>query len=288
MNPKPYVSILRPLNCVMTGVGILIGSLVAGGMDVFVLENFLSVLLAMGGGFLAAGGGNTLNDYVDFEGDRINHPTRPLPSGEIRRESARSYSGALFLSAFLLSVLVSPFCILIAGMNISLMILYELHLKRKGFIGNLAISWLTGSVFLFGGAALYEDPILQAPGSSEILATLVLSFLAFLSSAGREIIKDIEDLEGDRDRDTLPMKIGTTKAAFLGRLFIIIAVLLSPLPYVPFGLFGWLYLILVVPADGLFLLAVANVLKNPTRSQELAKLAMFVALLSFFVGGVVG
>ena len=288
MKWKPYLSILRPLNCVMTGIGILIGSIVAGGMEVFEPGNGLSVLLAMGVGFLAAGGGNTLNDFVDFEGDKINHPGRPLPSGDIQREAARSYAGMLFLSAFLLSFLVSHFCILIAGLNIGLMILYELRLKQKGFVGNLTISWLTGSVFLFGGAALYTGSVPRALDSPEILATLVLSLLAFLSSAGREIIKDIEDLVGDKDRMTLPMKIGRKRAAMLGALFIIIAVLLSPLPYYPFELFSWLYLLFVIPADALFFLAIASIQKNPSRSQKIAKVAMFVALLSFFVGGVVG
>ena len=288
MNWKSYLSILRPFNCAMTGIGILIGSIVAGGIGVFEVGNGLSVLLAMGVGFLAAGGGNALNDFVDFEGDKINHPERPLPSGIIQRENARIYAGLLFLSAFLLSFTVSHFCILIAGLNIGLMVLYELRLKQKGFVGNLAISWLTGSVFLFGGAALYTEPIPHALGSSEILATLVLSLLAFLSSAGREIIKDIEDIEGDKDRMTLPMKVGKERATMLGALFIFSAVLLSPLPYYAFKLFSWLYLLFVFPADVLFVIAIINIQKNPGRSQKMAKLAMLIALLSFFVGGVAG
>ena len=269
----------------MTGVGIAIGSIVAGGSDVAEPQNLVSVLLAALVGFLAAGGGNTLNDYVDALGDKINHPLRPIPSGSISRESAKFYSGVLFLSAFLVSFLVSPFCVLIAGINIGLMILYELKLKQKGFVGNLCISWLTGSVFLFGGAALYTDSIQEAHQSSAVLATLVLSLLAFLSSAGREIIKDIEDMEGDKDRLTLPMKLGKEKAATLARVFILMAVLLSPLPYEPFQLFTWVYLLVVIPADILFLMVMSSILSDPTSSQKMAKKAMFVALLAFFIGG---
>ncbi len=284
---KAYLDIIRPLNCVMTGVGILIGSLVAGGLDIFTPDDLPGVFLAMLVGFLAAGGGNTLNDYVDADGDRINHPERPVPAGLIKRETAKSYSTLLFLSAFLVSFAVSPFCVLIASLNIGLMILYELKLKQRGFVGNLTISWLTGSVFLFGGAALYTDAIQDALGSDAILATLVLSFLAFLSSAGREIIKDIEDMEGDFDRKTLPMKIGKNKAALLAGLFILVAVCFSPLPYL-FHLFSWYYLVIVVPADGAFLYAGSIILKDPTNSQKLTKKAMFLALLSFFVGGILG
>lgn len=286
MKWKEYLTLLRPLNCFMTSIGILIGGIVAGGLNIFSLEKLFLVLLAMSVGFLATGGGNSLNDYVDFEIDKVNHPERPLPSGRLKRDSARVYSLFLFISAFFISFLISSFCVLLAALNISLMILYELSLKKKGFSGNLTISWLTGSVFLFGGAALYQDSLLNILGSSEILATLVLSLLAFLSSAGREIIKDMEDIEGDKDRDTLPKKIGKKKSSFLAGGFILTAVLLSPLPYMPFALFSWLYLVLVIPADILFFISVSTILKNPTFSQKMAKLAMLTALFSFFVGGI--
>jgi geranylgeranylglycerol-phosphate geranylgeranyltransferase len=159
-------------------------------------------------------------------------------------------------------------------------------LKQKGFVGNLTISYLTGSVFIFGGSATLEnDGLIEMVTSSEFGVTLILAFLAFLSAVGREIIKDIQDMEGDTDRFTLPMRIGKQRAGLLAGGAIIIAVALSWLPYY-FDILGIVYLGLVLPADALFVYTAAAGTRDPARAQKMAKFAMLLALIAFMVGAV--
>ena len=61
----------------------------------------------------------------------------------------------------------------------------------------------------------------------------VLFLLAALAITAREIVKDIEDIEGDKveGADTLPIRVGAKKAGYLAVFIGLLAVLLSPLPY---------------------------------------------------------
>ena len=53
-------------------------------------------------------------------------------------------------------------------------------------IGNITVAFLTGLVFIFGGVVV-ENPS----------AAIVPAVFAFLINLIREIVKDIEDVEGD-------------------------------------------------------------------------------------------
>ncbi|MFQ6071155.1 MAG: UbiA family prenyltransferase [Methanosarcinales archaeon] len=139
---------------------------------------------------------------------------------------------------------------------------------------------LVGSTFLFGGAVF---------GIEGIKVISVLFMLSMLATISREIIKDIEDLIGDRDLGaiTLPVLYGNKKSAIIASIFGFIAVILSPLPYVQ-NLFEIKYLFIVAVADICFCLAIAQLLikKSPKKSSFFLKLAMFIALIAFVIGSV--
>lgn len=282
-----YITLLRPLNAVMAGVGVFVGGIVAVGTDITGQEVFLRVILAYLAAFFATGAGNALNDIVDAETDRVNHPERPIPSGKLTRSQVMRVVVMGYGLTFLLAFFVNSLNFIIAFINISLMVGYELRLKKMGFLGNLTISYLTGSVFLFGGSATLENgPLADMVTSGEFGVTVILAFLAFLASVGREIIKDIQDMEGDTDRLTLPMRIGRKRAGMLAGSMIMVAVGLSWLPY-HLDILGRVYLGIVVIADALFVYAVVNAVGSPGLSQKLAKYAMLVALIAFLTGAVV-
>jgi len=282
----PYLEITRPFNCIMAGVGVFIGALAGSGWNVFEIDIFPYVLLAYGAAAFATAAGNIMNDIVDRETDRVNHPERPIPSGRMRREEAVRLVVVFYSITVVLGFFINLLNVLIVAVNVSLMVGYELSLKKKGFIGNLAISWLTGSTFLFGGAAAVgRESFMDAVGSEAVAVTAVLAFLAFLASLGREIIKDIEDMEGDADRITLPKRIGRKRAGLAAAASIFIAVVLSVLPWQPLDIFSFVYMVLVIPADGMFLYAASLISKDPRKSQRLAKVAMFMALIAFLAGG---
>ena len=282
-----YISLLRPLNAVMAGVGVIVGGVVAVGMDITGQDVLLRVILAYLAAFFATGAGNALNDIVDAETDRVNHPERPIPSGKLTPAQVKRVVYLGYGVTFLLSAFVNYLIFIIAFINISLMVGYEIRLKKMGFVGNLTISSLTGSVFIFGGAATLEkEALTDMILSSEFRVTLILAFLAFLSSVGREIIKDIQDMEGDTDRSTLPMKVGKQRAGLLAAAMISIAVALSWLPYY-FDILGGTYLAIVLPADVLFMYAALTGVSNPAQAQRLAKYAMLSALMAFMIGAIV-
>ncbi|MFQ6107843.1 MAG: UbiA family prenyltransferase [Thermoplasmata archaeon] len=277
MSSKVYVTIIRPANCLIASAAVVIAGLVAVGYSVLELGRLIDLLLASLVVFLFVGAGNTLNDYFDYEVDRINHPERPIPSGLIARRNAMTYAIILFLPTFVLALLVGVESFLVVLISGAVMASYERRLKRRGFLGNLQISWLVALLFLFGGLAVYE-------GDAKILARVAaLSVMAFLATLGREITKDIEDVRGDRNRTTLPMSVGVRNSAYIAQLFYAAAVVVSLIVF-HLGVLGRFYLWSVLVADAVFLVSAVSVFRNPTMSSRLSKVAMVLALLAFLLG----
>ena len=167
---------------------------------------------------MLVGGGNALNDYNDRESDKENHPNRPIPSGYISAEAALNYSqlllgGGLVILIFTLDNKM-PFVIALMGMLT--LVAYESGLKAAGITGNIAVGFMSGAVFLYAGMAVNN------PGP-----TIWMFGLAFLATISREIIKDIQDLEGDSDRRTLPSRIGIDYSLNIAILILLIAIGLS-------------------------------------------------------------
>ena len=66
MNYQPYLTIIRPFNCIMAAVATLIGFSVALGGFAFTIP----LMLAMVSAFLICGAGQAINDYFDREIDK--------------------------------------------------------------------------------------------------------------------------------------------------------------------------------------------------------------------------
>ncbi len=273
-----FLELIRYRNCAMAGLAGVIGAAIAysaaPGEVIWVPLIFAAV-------FLITGAGNAINDYFDAGIDAVNRPFRPIPSGRVRKEPVFIFSIALFTAGIIISYFIGssfiPF--FIAVFNSFLLYFYAFSLKRKVFVGNLSVSYLSGSTFLFGGAAY---------GIEGIRFTLVLFSLSMLATLAREIVKSIEDMEGDRKDGaiTLPLRIGEKPAAYAACALGLMAVLLSPLPYF-MELFNEYYLFVVGIADVFFLYAMALVLKkNPSASSRYFKVAMFFALLAFIAGSI--
>ena len=266
----------RPLNCAMAAVGVGIGGIVAVGSQAWGSLALPLVLAGAAAAFFTAGG-NALNDLYDRETDRVNHPKRPLPSGQLRLETAKAFIVAAFFAAAAVASFISVFALAVVAINAALMFAYEAALKARGASGNLVISYLVGSLFFFAGVSVYTsswDPLIR---------TGILAALAFVTTLGREITKDIEDLRGDVDRRTLPRRIGASRAGTLAAIALVVGVGLSFLPLY-YGVLLLGYAVLVVPADGMFIYAALHSAANPARSQRVTKYGMVVALAAFLAG----
>ncbi|MDD3398203.1 MAG: geranylgeranylglycerol-phosphate geranylgeranyltransferase [Candidatus Methanomethylophilaceae archaeon] len=266
-----FLQLFRLGNCVMGIVGLLVAAFIASGTNM--PDSWFQLLVASisVAGFIAAG--NALNDYVDREVDRLAHPDRPLPSGRMEPRTALYVASGLFVSSLAISLLLDPISIAIFVIATVMMLAYELKLKASGLAGNATIALLTGGLFLLGGAVV---------GSVE--NTLAVAGMAMLVSLGREITKDIEDMEGDQGRNTLPMRIGKKNAGIIAAVFFISGPILSLQPAID-GIFGVAYLPLVLVADAIFLYDSWLLFQDPRRAQKLAKLGMLVALVAFIAGG---
>ena len=269
-----FLELIRYKNCVMAGLAAVIGGGIAYNAapgDILLLPLvFITV-------FFITGAGNAINDYFDAGIDAVNRPDRPIPSGRLRKGYVYKFSIFLFAGGVIASYFIGSIPFFIALFNSFLLYLYAFSLKRKVFVGNLSVSYLTGSTFLFGGAAY---------GFKGIEATSVLFFLSMLATLAREIVKAIEDMEGDSKDGavTLPIRIGERPSAYIASGVGILAVLLSPVPFIT-GLFNTSYLLVVGIADIIFLYAVLLILKNnPSASSKYFKVAMFFALVAFIAG----
>lgn len=265
-----YLQLFRTGNAVMGIVGVLVACFMAAGLDI--ADAGANLLISAVVVFMFICGGNALNDYIDHEIDRTAHPERPIPSGRMERKTALHAGLLMFIGSVAVSLLTfDPVCIGIVVIACLQMAAYELFLKQRGFVGNLTIAVLTGMMFLLGAAVVghWSD-------------NLIVALMATLVSIGREIAKDIEDMDSDEGRITLPMRIGTRNAAILACVFFILGPLLSIQPMVA-GTYGILYLTVVI-ADAMFVMCAGYVFRDPHKAQKLAKKAMVVALVSFIIG----
>ncbi|WP_297499944.1 geranylgeranylglycerol-phosphate geranylgeranyltransferase [Thermococcus sp.] len=276
MEAKAFIEITRPHNCILAGVVGLLGSIVAVGHFPSAIKDILVFLVVT----LGCAGGNTINDYFDYEIDRINRPERPLPRGAMRRRTAFWYAMLLFTTGLTLAVFVNLYAFILAVLAYVTMFFYAWKLKPMPFIGNLTVASLTGATPLYGAVA-----------AGNIGLAGYLALCAFLVNVAREVIKDVEDVEGDlaKGARTLPIVWGRKKASYVGSSFAIATIFASFLP-IKAGV-GLSYLAMV-PVDAIILYSAFLVLRSQDRetahrAQKLLKVSIFLAVMAFLFASVV-
>ncbi|WP_010867154.1 geranylgeranylglycerol-phosphate geranylgeranyltransferase [Pyrococcus abyssi] len=271
MEVKAFIEIMRPHNCILAGVVGILGSLVAYE-GIPSIEKLGLVFLVV---YLGCSAGNTINDYFDVEIDRVNRPNRPIPRGAIPRKVALYYALLQYMLGLALARFLGVEALLFALGAYALTFIYAWKLKPLPFIGNVAVALLTAAT-----------PIYGALGVGRVGLAGYLAICAFLVNVSREIMKDIEDIEGDMKMGakTLPIIIGKRRAAMISSIFGVLTVITSFLPVkVGIGL-GYAPIILV---DAMILKASIDVVKNPesaSKGQKTLKIATFIAVISFLLG----
>ncbi len=277
---NPYIEILRPGNALMGAIAIILVAIIDKTISI-------PIILAMIAVFFETAAGNVINDYFDYKIDLINKPERPIPSGRISPKNGRNYGYLLFLlgtiCGFLISYLTNnwiPFAIVLIADIV--LYLYAYKLKSTPLIGNLTVGFMTGFGFVFGGFTLNNPDI--------ILTSIYLGFFAFVMTTAREIVKDIEDIEGDKieGAKTLPILIGEKIPAMLAVCLIIIDSALCPLLYY-YNIFGILYLVVIAIAVLLFLYSAFLIFKSQDREtakkvSKYLKIGMLIAFVAFVFG----
>ena len=288
--PIGSLIIMRPINCVMGSLTVIIGILnTRTGIPINIL--LINLVLGIITYYFIAGSGMIINDIYDIEIDKINRPDRPIPSGAVSLKQAK----ILFILTFGIGVMISIIHYLIfdlSGLNVILAVffgligwLYAAWGKKQGFIGNIIVG-ISFSIGLIYGAVL---------NTLIIPAYIYYFFLtAFFLLLSREIVKGCEDIEGDKEEGvkTLAIKLGTKKAIRFSLLFEVLAIIffilplfteiINPLLFLIFLIFG---LIVVVTA---IVLSLSKNLgqENFKKISLLLKLGALLGLIAFIFASI--
>lgn len=273
-----YVELARPLNGIIAFISAWLGGMFASAGG---LENLADIRLWLVSvsALVLLSAGNAINDYCDYDIDCINRVSRPLPSGRIRKRDALIFALCLIALGIGLGACINVYALGIAMLVSTAVVTYAFWLKRAPFIGNLVVSGLTGLTFIAGGVAI-----------ESVEGTLVPAVFAFLFTLPREIVKDLEDTEGDLKNGVRTLAILNPQLAvnltlgFLGAV-----ILFSPMPYL-FGWYSGLYLVAVVFGVDLVILYLGIRLwrdaskANCTFIQRWMKWDIFVGLGAIYLG----
>jgi len=227
--------------------------------------------------FAICASGSVINDFFDRSIDSINKPKRPLASGKVTPQESLWLYLALVSVGLVAAFFVSINFFWLAAINAYLLYVYSWKIK-KNWMGNLLDTYLAISVFL--------APVLISGGFLDILSSplIYLAPIPFFVNYGREILKAVEDIKGDKKAKarTLPVILGEKRAILFGKLMVFVGALCLFIPYYfrVFGASGEYYFMfaLAVFASSIFILGMRNI----TKVQKLVKVLMFLVLFAFF------
>lgn len=310
---KPYLQLLRIGN--LTFVAILLYVMEKWvATPLLQLEQFgelmpwwiLTLLIVSVVGIAA--GGYVINDYFDVKIDRINRPDNLVVTRIISRDAAMNLFYGLTAVGVIAGTVVAwwahSWTLLFTYVVIpGLLWFYSASYKRMFLIGNLVVAFASAIVPLLVAIAnadylhhLYQNALAYSPIIGELYVwTGGFAIFAFLLTLVREIVKDIEDIEGDREMEcrTLPIVWGDKVAKIIATILLVVIatlivyILFAVLPfshewkslptrYVVFGL--------IVPIlCSIVLLWAANSRTEYHRVQTIIKFAMFMGMLFSYV-----
>jgi 4-hydroxybenzoate polyprenyltransferase len=256
------------------------------------------ILLVLSAAFYTAAG-YVINDYFDTQTDYLNRPERVIVGKEVARRQAMILHFALNIVAAALGIYISFYigipalaviCLLIPG----ILWFYSTTYKRQLIIGNLIVAILTALVPL---AVFLSEMPLQIRMHGEIMlanhafVNMVFywiggfAFFAFILTLIREIVKDIEDFEGDAafGRNSLPVVIGIPSTKIILYALTLVTIFAILLLYTRFlnDILSLLYFIifLIGPLGFIiYLVQKAKERKDYTQISRLVKVVMLAGL----------
>lgn len=179
---KEILKVLRIHNLILGALAVFIsGYLLDESINYLTIYCALIVMITMALTYV-------MNDYIDVESDKINHPHRSLPSNQLNNKNI------IFITLFLVFLLF-VLCFQINFLAIKFLFilimpcafLYNFFFKNFPLIGNAVTSILLSGIFIFSEIVFIKSyTVLCLP-----------FFLCFIFNFLREMIKDMHDYDGD-------------------------------------------------------------------------------------------
>lgn len=268
---RAWLSLVRIGNTIAVGLAAFVGYVICGGD----LSSYKPLLLFIAASSIAAGT-YVINDYFDRDIDSVNKPWRPIPSGLVSARMAYAVALGLLCTGVAISMTISIPSLVIAIVAAILSYLYSWKLKKMFIVGNIVVSLSAALSIIYGGAAT-SNPI---PAS-------IPALYAFLINLGREFVKGIEDVEGDKmyGVNTLATRYGVHTAYTASLTVLLLLVAISPLPFIALNYSLMYLLIAVVGVDIPILVALFTARKKDPesawRATRIMKISLLMGLIAF-------
>ena len=275
-----FIRIIRPINGFMMSLAVFIGAwlTINDPLSPAVLHK---ILLGAVTAFTLSGASMAINDYCDYEIDKINEPHRPLPSGIIKLKESLILAASLILIGLTAALFTNLRTALLALISMIVSVTYAVKGKRTGLPGNFLVSFCVAVPFIYGGLIANEEFDFKL---------LLFSLMAFLSNTGREVTKGIVDVSGDEAQKmkTIAVVYGEKAAAILASIFFLSSVLLSFAPPMMNIVSVW-FIPFVIVADVGFIFSSASLIQRPTRQnakkiKNLILIWMMMGMIAFLAG----
>jgi geranylgeranylglycerol-phosphate geranylgeranyltransferase len=270
------IRITRPVNVIITFFSIIIAAVICSAG---VLTAGKVIITAVSGA-VAAAAGNIINDYYDIETDKINRPDRPLVSGILTPGEAVFLFALFSFLSLALSSFVNITAFIINIFALVLLFVYSFKLKRTILFGNFAVAFLTGLAFIYGGVAV-----------DNLRFAIIPAVFAFLINLIREIVKDMEDIEGDKAAGicSFPYIYGFKRSKQVITVFSILLIIATFIPFI-YKFYRIEYFIMVMAlVNPLIVYSLKSLFSNDSKKNLnkisfLLKLNMLFGLIAIYLG----
>ena len=224
-----FLKLIRLKNLIIVALTQLLikFSLINPFLDNYILSNNQFYLLVLATVFITASG-YIINDIYDVPTDKINKDNKRIIGKLINSRNAISWYIffnliGLILGCYIAYLVKKPFFSLIFFYCIFSLWTYSKRIKNTFLLGNLQVSFLTAlSVFNVALFDIIPNGINKSNGEMMIFKIILFyTAFAFITTFIREIIKDLEDLEGDKkiQAKTLAITFGIEKTKWVSLLF---------------------------------------------------------------------
>ncbi|MFW9903996.1 MAG: UbiA family prenyltransferase [Candidatus Thorarchaeota archaeon] len=244
--------------------------------------------------FLIVGASMAINDYHDYEADRINNRMdRPLVRNpDLKPEYVLILSLLMTFSGIILSfILFMDNLLVVFGVTIFsfLSISYNIWTKERGLLGNITVAACDMAPFVLALVAMAGQE-----GGADIntsMTVLIIATITFFGVVGRELIKGIMDIEGDcaTNSHTFAVKYGPKRAVQLASIFFVIVIILTPLPLFLTFQNNIFYAIFMIIAIIFLFYSVLILLRDQSvatgkKGRTFTRTALWSGVLAFLMG----